>query len=287
MFHQWWDTENPNGTVVIAHGASEHMGRYGRFADALNAAGWAVAALDHRGHGKTRESTGTGRFGPSGAEGLLDDLDQLVEITRERAPDKPVVVFGHSMGSVIVQAYVVTRDRDLAGYVLSGPLGVAEGGDELLAGIQQALDAGMADEPVSLLGQFNEPFEPARTPFDWLSRDPAEVDKYLADPLCGDDNPLTYGYIAGVMKLGADGTDPQAISAMAEVPVLLVAGEMDPAGGMTSNVRALEERLRGRGLNVTAMYYPDARHEVLNETNRDEVTEDICNWLGGLPASEQ
>lgn len=277
VFHQRWSIDDPKGTVVLAHGASEHSGRYARFAAALNAAGWDAVALDHRGHGRTGASSGVGKLGPAGGQGLLDDLGRV--IAEAGAAGGPVVLFGHSMGSMISQGYVAAGGAGLAGYVLCGALGVVEGSNELLAGLQQAVEAGMGDDALDMLGPYNAPFEPARTPFDWLSRDPAEVDAYLADPYCGEANPLTYGFVAELVRVAIDGVDPDRIAAAPHLPVLLIAGEMDPAGGMTANVRALEERLRGAGLDTTAIYYPDARHELLNETNRDEVTADVVAWL--------
>lgn len=278
VFHQAWRVEGPAGSVVVAHGASEHSGRYARFAAALNAAGWDVVALDHRGHGRTRGSSGVGRLGPAGPQGLLDDVGHLV--AAEGGAGRPVVLFGHSMGSLVTQAYAAAGAAGLAGYALSGPLGVVEGAGDLLAGMQQAVDAGMGDEPLDLLGGYNAAFEPARTPYDWLSRDEAEVDAYIADPLCGDGNPLTYGYVAGIVGLGLDGVDPERIATMPRIPVLVLAGTLDPVGADAANVRALQARLEDGGLDVTAHYYADARHEVLNETNRDEVTADVVAWLG-------
>lgn len=281
VFHQAWRVESPRGAVVIAHGASEHSGRYARFAGALNEAGWDVLALDHRGHGRTRESTGVGRLGPAGAQGLLDDLGRLV--TEAGAGGGPVVLFGHSMGSVITQAYAAAGAAGLAGYVLSGPLGVVEGAEELRAGLEEAVAAGMGEEPIDLLAAYNEPFEPARTPFDWLTRDPDEVDAYIADPFCGPANPLTYGFVAGLLALGLPALEPDRIAAMPDIPVLLIAGESDPVGSMAANVRALEPRLREGGLLTTARYYPEARHELLNEVHRDEVAADVIAWLDGVP----
>lgn len=279
IFYRYWPADDPKGAVVIAHGASEHGGRYHRFAQALTAAGWSAFAPDHRGHGRTGASSGVGRMGPGGGDRLVDDLRQLVGIASRTVPGRPVVLFGHSMGSMITQAYATRGATGLAGYALSGPLGVVEGADEMVTGMRAAVDAGMGDETIDMLGSYNAAFEPSRTSFDWLSRDDAEVDAYIADPLSGDDNPLTYGFVADLIGLAAPAVEPDAIADIPPIPVLIVAGTMDPAGDNTKNVRVLEDRLRDAGLEVTAHYYEGARHEVLNETNRDEVTADIVAWL--------
>ena len=285
VFYRAWPHREPKGVVVIAHGASEHSGRYDRFARALNEAGYAAYAPDHRGHGRTAASTGAGRMGPGGGDRLVDDLQALVGVAAEEAPGAPVILFGHSMGSMIGQAYVTRFGAGLHGYVLSGCPGPMPNAEEMAAAMQGAVDGGMADQPVDILGAFNQAFEPARTPFDWLSRDPDEVDKYVADPLCGDNLPLTFGFVNDLFKLAAPAMERAAIARIPAMPVLLITGEKDPASGMAANVREFEPRLRDAGLDVTAHYYPDARHEVLNETNRDEVTADVVRWLDGVTSS--
>jgi alpha-beta hydrolase superfamily lysophospholipase len=279
VFYRAWPASDARGAVVITHGASEHSGRYDRFARALNAGGYAAFAIDLRGHGRTGASTGAGRVGPGGGARLLDDVRELVTAARTEVAGRPVVLLGHSMGSMIVQAYAAQGADGLSAYALSGPLGVMEGGAEMTAGLQAAVDAGMAEESLDLLGGFNAAFEPARTPFDWLSRDAAEVDAYLADPMCGRGNPLTYEFALALLEVTLPAVEPSAIAEIPPIPVLLIAGEMDPVGGMGANVRTLESRLRAAGLDVTAHYYPGARHEVLNETNRGEVTADVLGWL--------
>jgi alpha-beta hydrolase superfamily lysophospholipase len=279
VFYRHWPTSDPRGAVVIAHGASEHSGRYDRFARALNEAGWDAFALDHRGHGRTSESTGIGKMGPGGGDRLVDDVRQLVGIASEAVAGRPVVLFGHSMGSMITQAYATRGAEGLVAYALSGPVGAQEGADELVTGLRAAVERGLGDEPLDLLGSYNDAFAPARTPFDWLSRDEAEVDAYIADPYCGNNHPLTYGFVAELLALAVPATEAAEISAIPHIPILIVAGDQDPAGGMTANVRLLESRLQDAGLDVSTHIYPGARHEVLNETNRDEVTADIVNWL--------
>lgn len=284
VFYRRWAVEAPRATVVIAHGASEHSGRYGRFASALNSAGFSAYALDHRGHGHTAASTGRGKLGPRAGEGVLDDMQLLIDIAVADAPDAPVVLFGHSMGSIFGQAFVERGETGLAAYVLSGcPGPLAEEMAGLVDGLRAAVDSGLGDEPIDMLGPFNEAFEPARTPYDWLSRDPVEVDAYVADPLCGDGMPLTQAYVAEMLAMALDGMAEGGIARTPQsLPVLLVTGEADPVSANGAQVRELESRLTAAGLSVTSHYYADARHEVLNETNRDEVTADIITWLSSL-----
>lgn len=281
VFYRTWPKPAAKATVVIAHGMSEHVGRYDRFAEALNDAGYAVYGLDHRGHGRTGEQTGAGKLGPGSADALVENLHEVVELAKSET-SRPAVLFGHSMGSMIAQAYVTRHGEALDAYILSGCPGVLEGASEIAAGLEAAVQGGMADDPADLLSANNEGFE-GRTSYDWLSRDEAEVDKYVADPYCGSNNPMTYGFLAGLFPLAAPANEPDAIASIpTRLPVLMITGTRDPVG---SGTRELEKRLRDHGLNVTAMWYEDARHELLNETNRDEVTADVIDWLDSLGAS--
>jgi alpha-beta hydrolase superfamily lysophospholipase len=279
-YRRWQPDGDPTAIVVVAHGMSEHGGRYARLAEELVGRGWAVYAPDHRGHGLTARSTGPGRAGEAGVAGTLDDLLALVGRARDDNGDLPVVLVGHSMGAMLAQAFAERHGAELAGLALSGTGGVAEGIADMAAGMRAMVDAGMGDDPVPMLPMFNTAFEPARTPYDWLSRDEAEVDAYVADPLCGDEIPMTFGFVADLMDLVAETTSLEGLARLPEdLPVLLLTGEQDPASNMAENVHALEEQLRALGREVEAHYYPGARHEVLNETNRAEVTSDLLTWI--------
>jgi alpha-beta hydrolase superfamily lysophospholipase len=250
-------------------------------AAALTGRGLAVYAMDLRGHGRTAEGTGTGRFGAPGAEGLLHDVRALQLIAAGQHPGVPRILLGHSMGSIIALAAAERDGGDLTGLVLSGPLGVNPALADTVAQLEAAVAAGLADQPLDALGPFNAAFEPARTAYDWLSRDDAEVDAYLADPLAGDEMPLTYGYATGVFGMNVRAASPEGVAELPEgLPVLLLSGQRDPVGGVdASQVTALAGLLAGRGLPVEQHVYPDARHEVFNETNRDEVAGDLLGWL--------
>lgn len=280
FYRRWSPSGDPTLVVLIAHGLSEHSARYARVAEALASDGYAVYALDHRGHGRTAASTGAGKAGAAGMEGVLDDIARLEAIASEEHPSVPVVLFGHSMGALLAQAYVERDGKGLAGLVLSGSPGVDGAASELADGLRAAADGGMADEPMPALAAFNEGFEPARTPYDWLSRDDSEVDLYVADPLCGDEMPATFGFLADLLAMAVDAMEPAGIARIpGALPILLLTGEADPVSAGAANVRVLEARLREAGLAVESKYYPGARHEVLNETNRGEVEADLRDWL--------
>jgi alpha-beta hydrolase superfamily lysophospholipase len=281
-YRRWLPDGEVRATLQVVHGLSEHGGRYARLAAALTTRGIAVAALDQRGHGRTAAATGKGRFGDgAGSADVLDDVRLLGERLAGDHPGVPQFLLGHSLGSAVALASAERDGAALAGLVLSGPLGVAPQLAEAVAQLQAAVEAGMADQPLDALGGFNTAFEPARTPYDWLSRDEAEVDAYLADPLCGDDVPPTHGYSAGMYELVVRGATPEAVAQLPDgLPVLLLAGRRDPVGGTdAAQVTALAGLLRDRGLPVEERLYPDARHEVFNETNRDEVTADLLAWI--------
>jgi alpha-beta hydrolase superfamily lysophospholipase len=281
-YRRWLPDGDVRGTVQLVHGMSEHSGRYRRLASALTARGFGVWAMDLRGHGRTAESTGIGRFGGGlGVDTVLDDVDALHLVIGDQHPGVPRVLLGHSMGSVIALASAERNGADLAGLVLSGPIGVAPQLVDTVTALEEAVAAGAADNALDALGAFNEKFQPARTRYDWLSRDDAEVDKYVADPLSGDEMPLTVAYASGVFALAVRAATPEAVAQLPDgLPVLLLSGERDPVGGEDGvQVTALAQLFTERGLPMEQHVYPQARHEIFNETNRDEVVSDLVTWL--------
>ncbi|CCH89044.1 Lysophospholipase [Modestobacter italicus] len=279
-YRRWLPPGDPRATVQVVHGASEHSGRYERLAGALTAQGLAVYAMDLRGHGRTAEGTGTGRFGAPGVEGVLADVRAVHLVAAEQHPGLPRLLLGHSMGSIIALAAAEADGGDLAGLVLSGPLGVDPALTDTVTQLEAAVAGGLGEQPLDL-GTFNAPFEPARTRYDWLPRDDAEVDAYVADPLAGDEVPLTHDYAAGVFGMNVRANTPEGVAELPDgLPVLLLSGQRDPVGGVdAAHVTALAGLLRDRGLPVEQHVYPDARHEVFNETNRDEVVGDLLGWI--------
>ena len=277
-FYRWMPSGSPKAVVLIAHGASEHGARYDRFASFLTTHGYAVFAQDHRGHGNTAKATGVGVAGPGGWDGILTDEHELNALARKAVPGVPVVLFGHSMGSFISQGYIQRYGDEIDGLVLSGSagsMGDVKGTLDLLDAIIP--DAG-ADSPAPTFATFNDQFE-GRTEFDWLSRDQAEVDKYIADPFCGNDMPLSLGFARGMLSCLNDAWANED-SLRRDLPVLLITGDLDPVSSNAATVHELEDRWKALGMkDVTALYYPEARHELLNETNRDDVQNDVLAWI--------
>ena len=258
------------GVVQLVHGLAEHAPRYGRLATALNAAGFLITGADTRGHGASVSTeVPLGTFGAAGVGGFLGDIVAAGEQLADEHPDLPLFLIGHSLGSMAAQSVLLDHSARYTGAVLSGSTTL----DGLLA-VMQGLPA---DQPG--LVAFNAGFEP-RTGFEWLSRDAAEVDAYVADPLCG--FATEDAILAGVLGTAERTTDPAQLARIRpDLPVLVMSGDRDPVGGPEgSNVTTLAERYREAGLtDVTVRLYPEARHEILNETNRDEVTSDLVSWL--------
>ena len=267
--YTWADVDDrPAGVVQIAHGLAEHGERYDRFARALNAAGFVVHAVDHRGHGRTANGR-LGDFGAAGFDGLIADVAQFGAGLRAQYGGLPVFLFGHSMGSFAAQVALLDHAAAWAGVVLSGSTAL----DAFAAAMANA----PADGPAGLEA-FNAGFE-HRTGYEWLSRDPAEVDAYVANPWCGWDVPADV--IPALFEPAPRVADPARLAGIRrDLPVLIASGDADPLAGGGALIQLLGQRYHDAGLaDVTVKLYLGGRHEILNETNRDEVTADIVAWL--------
>lgn len=282
-----WPCEDARAVAVIFHGMAEHAARYGRFAGALNGARIAALSMDIRGHGATAEGSVKGWFAEKrGWQTVLEDLRQLCLRARERYPGIPLVLFGHSLGSVFARAALFTYGDMFRAAVLSG-VTVDMPGRRLLApamaGTVSALRGGKTPSKFldsQAFGLFNKQFQPSRTAFDWLSRDEAEVDKYVADDNCG--FVCTGSMYTDVSNVLLATLKRSNIAKMPKAaPIFIVSGGEDPCGMNGRTAAWLEAKYRAAGLNVKARVYENARHELLNETNRDEVTSDILAFING------
>ena len=259
----WADVDEPRGVVQIAHGLAEYGARYDRLGVALNRAGFLAYANDHRGHGRSAGSEAElGDFGSAGVSGLIDDMTAYGASIAASHPSLPLFLLAHSMGSFLAQSALLDHSDQYAGVVLSGSTAI----DILAAGLAQS------DGPVGLQA-FNAGFEP-RTGFEW-----AEVDAYVADPLCGFE--LGEDSISEMLAQGPRLADPKELNGIrADLPILIVSGQADPLSGNGQLVQLLGQRYREAGVaDVTVQVYPEARHEIFNEINRDEITAQVIDWM--------
>ncbi|MFQ3547570.1 MAG: alpha/beta hydrolase [Termitinemataceae bacterium] len=295
LFVRIWSPDvPPRGIVQIVHGMAEHSKRYGRLAQRLCAGGYEVWADDHRGHGETAQS-GKNTPEQGGLLGhcadkdsffrVVKDLELISETILHERSGVPLFLLGHSWGSFLSQAYIERSGSHLKGCILSGTRG--PGGFEVAVGAFLASLVGVVKgcrkfSPLvySLAdGPYNKAFAPNRTAFDWLSRDSAEVDAYVADPLCGFPCSVAFyrDLALGLQRIHTD----EAIDRIPKnLPIFVFAGSADPVGEMGKSPTKLVEKYKEKGiLDLEFILYPEGRHEMLNELNRNEVEENILNWL--------
>jgi alpha-beta hydrolase superfamily lysophospholipase len=270
---KWVRPQKVRGVVQIAHGLGEHVGRYSQLAEILLEDEFAVYGNDHRGHGLTAKRSGSfGEFGPGGFDQLIEDMVSLRVIAKDEHRGKPYILLAHGLGSFAAQQFVLDHGHSIDGLVLSGS-GTLDG----LARLVQSVPAG--EDPMKLM---NAPFEPARTPFDWLSRDNAEVDAFINDPLCFPSlKPESMQSFLGAFPRLAD---PQEIRRVREdLPLYIFSGSDDPVGQRLEGVRVLIDRYRSAGLTLIAQdFYSGGRHEMLHELNRRDVITNLLVWISGI-----
>ena len=286
-----WATRGvPKGVVQIVHGMVEHMGRYDDFARFLAANGYAVCGNDHIGHGLSVDSPERLSCLPEdGAQVMIEDVYALSTITRKRlGADTPYVLCGFSMGSFIVRNCLARNAQGLAGAILCGsgqpPLLASRFGAALARMLirRNGPDAtssfinGLAD------GAYSRNVKDARTPFDWLSTDPATVDAFIDDPLSG--KMFSLGGYASLFDLTAVAASDECAAAVPDgLPVLFIAGEEDPVGDNGRGVKAAAEAMQKHSkARVETILYPGMRHEIINEVGRQRVYDDILAWLDGV-----
>lgn len=282
-----WQTDAPcRGVIQLVHGMAEHIARYDRLARALCAAGYTVAGHSHLGHGEDAREDELGFFGrKDGWDHLVEDVHAAHEMLLTRFPGQRFAILGHSMGSFVTREYLLRYGGDLTAAVICGtgwfpgPLCSVARAAAALCGV-----FGGWQKPAPLVDRLmskdnNKAFAPARTPFDWLSRDTAEVDKYMADLRCG----FLFtarGYYDMFTGLKSLSRLHRLAALPGNLPVLFISGDADPIGTQGKGVNTVAQQFRNAGVrDVTVRLYPGARHELFNETNRDEITAELIDWL--------
>ncbi|MRH42049.1 alpha/beta fold hydrolase [Aquibacillus halophilus] len=288
IYMQKWTNHSisPKAIIQIAHGMAEHIKRYQEFSDFLIDNKIFVYGNDHRGHGKTGENKGMmGYFAEEqGFEKAVDDLYQITKQIKQEFPNVPVILFGHSMGSFLARRYI-QKYNVLDGVILSGtgynPSIVTTFGKKIAK--REVRKKGNSTPSLLLnrlaFGAFNKKFPNTETKFDWLSRDKEQVKLYIDDPHSGfvPSASFFYDLFDGLQMI----IDDQLIEQISkDLPILFISGDKDPVGNQTTGVKKVIAQYSKHGIdNMESIFYKDGRHEMLNETNREEVFQDILNWI--------
>lgn len=273
--------------LQIVHGMAEYIERYEEFAEYLTDRGVVVTGEDHLGHGKSvAGGEPFGYFcGQDPATVVVRDVHRLKKMTQELYPSVPYVILGHSMGSFILRNYLCRYGTGIAGAVIMGT-GMQPPGliriSKLAAAVQRLF---CGDRHMSRLldraafGSYNRRIENPKTPFDWLSRSSESVERYMADPLCGFTFTVNgfrtlFELISRIQKRGNLEKVPRTL------PLLMISGTADPVGDYGEGVRRAHKSLKAAGVqDICLKLYSDSRHELLNETNKNVVMQDIYDWL--------
>jgi len=293
--YRWSPEQGRKAVLHIVHGMGEHALRYRRLAEKLTQSGIEVWAADQRGHGKTANPD-VNDIGKGGLLGHCGDNNSIACVTADvhalnneihkKIPNIPLFLLGHSWGSFIVQNYMEYSDNLIIdGCILSGTKG--PGNFMITAGVPlmmliAALKGSRKGSRFAMTladGAYNKPFKPNRTAFDWLSRDEEEVDKYVNDPLCG--FLCSSGFYRDLVKLLYNIHRSDALARInRSLPVYVFSGSADPVGEMSKSPTTLVNEYRKLGIDdCEFVLYPGARHETLNETNREEVMDNLLSWI--------
>jgi len=285
-----WSVENATGWVHIMHGMSEHGARYAHLAQALNAAGYNVSADDHRGHGLTgQQANSLGHLANhDGWNKMVADQGLIINHLQQQWT-QPLTILGHSMGSFLATRVVQNYSKRLKGHLQSLVLSGSNYSPpwffrivSLIASVERLRQGPLAQSKLLdqlSFGSFNNAFKPVRTPKDWINSDAQAVDAYIADPLAGHgiSNQFWFDLLHGL----ADLSEPEDMTNIdPNLPIYLFAGDKDPVGKQGKGVLALQTALKRAGAkHVDCKLYPNGRHEMINEVNKEQVIADLLVWL--------
>lgn len=288
--HAWDNIDKAKAILLIAHGMAEHGARYAPLASFLNGHAMAVYAIDHRGHGRSAANADhIGHFTihpeDNGWEKVIADLHTVIKQIKALHPGIPIILLGHSMGSFISLGYVIRHGDSINGLILSGSNlnSIALCHTARIIAKMEMLRQGILGKSNLIynlsFSSFNKRFQPSRTDFDWLSRDPAQVDLYINDEKCGFKlgNKSWFDLLAGLIEI----SQPTNLARIPNnLPIYIFGGDQDPVGGFGKGLNQLKEALKTAGIKeIKFKLYANGRHEMLNDTNRDEVYQDIIQWL--------
>ena len=287
--YRWEPEGQPKAIVQIIHGIAEHVMRYDHFARYLNSLGYLVVAEDHMGHGKSVcEQIPRGCFA-GGWDAAVEDCCRLMEDMMAEYRGVPYILFGHSMGSFLARSVLIKKpESGITAAVICGsawmPGAVIQGG-KMISGLLMRTEG--ANQPSELLQKvmfsgYDKRINPVRTPCDWLSRDEKVVDAYIADPLCGfaPAPTLANAMMNGLLYIQKNSNLNRMKK---ELPIFFIAGGDDPVGAYGEGVRKAAQMFIRSGMkHVSVKLYPGCRHEIHNELNKDEVYQDVADWIGSF-----
>jgi alpha-beta hydrolase superfamily lysophospholipase len=289
FYYKWPANKNTplKGVIQISHGVGEHAGRYQPIAKILQREGYEVYANDHRIHGKSAKNDAFLGFydGDDYFSDALNDMRHLTDIIKKEHPNKKIILFGHSMGSLLSREYATKYGGDLEALILSGTANFMKGLGSF--GLLSAQFLGKlngkhrSNEFLKNLffTQFNKKFKPNRTKVDWISSDENQVDLFEADPLRIEDFSLSVflDLLKGSKKVNQVSTFKNTPK---DLPLFIFSGDKDPVGEMGKGVEKVTNKYQKSGIkDITLKLYKGGRHEMLNEVNKNEVEQDVINWL--------
>ena len=285
----WTDSDSaPRGVVQLVHGVSEHISRYDRFARFLVQHGFAVAGHDHLGHGASLPRGGTPIFfhAKNGWQTATDDIYSMHQLLRQKYPELPCFILGHSMGSFLTRSLLIRYPGCVDGAVIMGSgwnnAAVIAGGRAAAGLISLVKGKRGTSAFINNLafGGYNKAFAPNRTDFDWLTADERSVDRYIADPKCGE--AATLGLFCDMLEGFRFNQSKENLALMdTDTPILLISGQEDPVGAMGRGVEKTRDAFLAAGMkDVEMILCPGLRHEILNEPSASEAADaPILRWL--------
>ena len=286
-YYKWSEVENPKGIVQIVHGMTEYALRYDYFAKKLCENGYIVYAHDQRGHGETSPKDEEKGYiaDDEGFDILVENVKELTDVAKKENSNLPIILFGHSMGSFVSQRYIELYGNGIDGVILSGTNGKPDRITKLgilISKIEIMLKGRKAKSKLMdklSFGDFNSNFKPTRTDYDWLCSVNEEVDKYIESPVCGFicSTSFYYDLIRGLWKINKKENLQQVPK---DLSIFIFAGDKDPVGKFGKGIIRLYESYKGLGItDLKYKLYKNGRHEMLNEKNKDEVIEDLLEWI--------